>query len=322
MKVLQLIDSLDAGGAERYAISLANGLVQEIEQSYLVVTRKEGILKKQLDAKVSYIFLGKKHAFDWNALSKLKNLIQDQGIDCIHAHGTSFFFATLVKLRYPKVQLIWHNHSGASPQWKGLRLQTIKWASGYFKAIINVNQEQLTWAKQKLKTKSTVYIANFVGDITTHNLDIELAGDPDYRIIALANLRTPKGHRFLVETFHKVQQQFPQATLHLVGRDYEDAYSNDLKQYIQEHSLEQAVFIHGVQENPQAFLHACSVGVLGSSSEGLPMSLLEYGMAGLAVVTTAVGHCPEVVGSFGKVTPYGQIDAFAKAMLYLSLIHI
>ena len=76
MRVLQLIDSLDAGGAERCAVSLANGLAQEIEQSLIVVTRKEGILKKQLGAKVSYFFLGKKSAFDLKALRRLKTIVK------------------------------------------------------------------------------------------------------------------------------------------------------------------------------------------------------------------------------------------------------
>ena len=40
MRVLQLIDSLDAGGAERVAVTYANTLCEYIDASYICVTRK------------------------------------------------------------------------------------------------------------------------------------------------------------------------------------------------------------------------------------------------------------------------------------------
>jgi hypothetical protein len=58
MRILQLIDSLEAGGAERM-VNYANALTQQIECSGLVCTRKEGALKNQLDSKVAYLFLDK-----------------------------------------------------------------------------------------------------------------------------------------------------------------------------------------------------------------------------------------------------------------------
>ena len=39
MRIIQLIDSLEAGGAERMAVSYANALSEDIEFSALVATR-------------------------------------------------------------------------------------------------------------------------------------------------------------------------------------------------------------------------------------------------------------------------------------------
>ncbi|WNH09649.1 hypothetical protein [Thalassobellus suaedae] len=64
MNVLQLIDSLHAGGAERVALNYANALVPKIETSYLCATREEGLLKESLSKDVPYIFLNKKSALD------------------------------------------------------------------------------------------------------------------------------------------------------------------------------------------------------------------------------------------------------------------
>ena len=60
MRIIQLIDSLEAGGAERMAVSYANALAQEIEFSALVATRKEGPLLNQIESNVPYLFLNKK----------------------------------------------------------------------------------------------------------------------------------------------------------------------------------------------------------------------------------------------------------------------
>ena len=44
--VIQVIDSLDAGGAEVLAVNIANALSETGMNSHLCVTRKEGVLKK------------------------------------------------------------------------------------------------------------------------------------------------------------------------------------------------------------------------------------------------------------------------------------
>ena len=45
MNVMQLIDSLEAGGAERVAVNYANILANQVRNSFLCATRAEGILK-------------------------------------------------------------------------------------------------------------------------------------------------------------------------------------------------------------------------------------------------------------------------------------
>ena len=92
MKVLQLIDSLNAGGAERVAVNYANSLTSRIEASYLCATREEGLLKESLSKNVQYLFLNKKTSLDFNAIRKLNKYVKKQDIQIIHAHSTSFFF--------------------------------------------------------------------------------------------------------------------------------------------------------------------------------------------------------------------------------------
>ena len=63
-------------------------------------------------------------------------------------------------------------------------------------------------------------------------------------------------------------------------------------------------------------LKKCDIGVLSSVSEGLPLALLEYGISGLAVVTTNVGQCEMVVNIYGKCVSSDDPDELARAIIY------
>lgn len=56
IRVLQIIDTLHAGGAERLAVNYANELTRFVDQTHLCVTRLDGILKESLNDNVGLIF--------------------------------------------------------------------------------------------------------------------------------------------------------------------------------------------------------------------------------------------------------------------------
>ena len=90
MRVLQLIDSLEVGGAERVAVNIANALSTQIDQSFLCATRKEGLLKEKALPSVNYLFLNKKRTLDYKATTTLLKYIKTNSINLIHAHTSSF----------------------------------------------------------------------------------------------------------------------------------------------------------------------------------------------------------------------------------------
>ena len=100
MRIIQLIDSLEVGGAERIAVNYANALANRIEFSGIVASRKQGALRNRIHEEVFFACLNKKFTFDIKAIFNLRSLCKTHNIDWIHAHGTSYFTAFLLKLIY------------------------------------------------------------------------------------------------------------------------------------------------------------------------------------------------------------------------------
>jgi len=317
MRVLQLIDSLDPGGAERVAVNYANALNTQIKTSFLCTTRKEGLLKQTLDEKVGYLFLKKKNTLDIKAMLRLVSFIKKNKIEIIHAHSSSYFLATLVKMYSSKVSVIWHDHYGKSEELDKRNYSILKWCSSRFCAIICVNHILEKWAKKKLKTAQVYFLENGVS-LPSGNIEnpLKMHGNPEKRIVCLANMRAQKDHKNLLDAFKLVLKKHPDYSLHLLGKNYNDNYFKEVSMYMDQEIFKEKVFYYGSQSDVYSILEQCDIGVLSSSSEGLPLALLEYGMANLAVVCTRVGQCEELVKTFGKCVPSKNPELLAKAIIY------
>jgi glycosyltransferase involved in cell wall biosynthesis len=295
MRIIQIIDSLEAGGAERMAVSYANALADAIDFSGLVVTRKEGSLLNQIDQKVSYLFLNKKGLIDFKAILRLRRFIKQNKITHVQAHSTSFFLAFLVKLSCPSLQLIWHDHYGDSEFLEKRPILALRMTLPFFSGIVSVNQKLKNWTVQKLNFKNVIYLPNFAVKENTVSADTILKGMEGKRIVCLANLREQKNHFLLLNVARKLKESHPDWTFHLVGKDFEDEYAAQIKKIIQEFDLGNTVFIYGTKQDIENILNQSEIAILTSKSEGLPVALLEYGLNKKAVIVTDVGEIPFVI---------------------------
>lgn len=295
MRVLQIIDSLESGGAERMAVNYSNALAKEIEFSGLVVTRKEGPLLYQVNKEVSYLFLNKKSIFDLKSLYKLRKFVIEKNVEVVHTHSTSFFTAFLLKLIYPSIKLIWHDHYGDSEFLSKRPLLSLRMILPFFNGIIAVNQQLKIWAEQKIHFKNVIYLPNFPTEENAISEQTILQGIKGKRIVSLANLRVQKNHFLLLKVAKKVKISHPEWTFHLVGKDFEDDYSKKIKALILDYNLENTVFIYGSRQDIKNILEQSTISILTSQSEGLPVALLEYGLQKKAVVVTNVGEIPLLI---------------------------
>lgn len=316
MRIVQLIDSLEAGGAERMAVNYANALAAEIEFSGLVSTRAEGSLKSELLDSVDYLFLNKRKTIDKNAILNCRRYCVENKIDIIHAHSTSYFLAVLVKLLLPKIKIIWHNHNGMSLNLPKYKIIILKLFGKCFSGTIVVNEQLKDWTTEILKIKNVVYLENFSTISNQIDNSLKLEGSAKFKIICVANLRPEKNHFLLIDVAEKILNNRTDCSFHIVGKDFQDSYSATIKKLVIERSLENTIFFYGAQNNIPSLLLQANIGLLTSNLEGLPVALLEYGMAGLGVVVTSTGAIPSIVenGKNGFLVDVGDFDGYYEAL--------
>ena len=318
MRIVQLIDSLDAGGAERMAVNYANALSEKITFSGIVATRKEGLLLDKIKNKSGYLFLNKKGAIDITSIFKLRKYCVQHKVDFIHAHSSSFFLAVLVKLTLLNVKIIWHDHYGNSEFLKQRKHFFLQLFSLLFYRIIVVNQLLLDWNKEKMFCRKIYYLQNFP-EIGTLKGTTKLEGIAGKKIVCLANIRPQKNIEMLIEIAKKVCENDIDVTFHIVGKKFNDSYQKKIIQLIDNYKLEKKIFLYDSKNDIPNILKQSTIGILTSSSEGLPVSILEYGLYKLPVIATNVGQINEVIlnEKTGILIESSDVITFANKLTYL-----
>jgi glycosyltransferase involved in cell wall biosynthesis len=318
--VMHLTDTLTIGGMERVAVNLANLLPRDRYRAYLCSTRCEGPLAQLVRQDVTHLRLGRRHRYDVSAAKHLVAFIRMHNIRILHAHATSLFIASLASLFPPHPRVIWHDHFG-----RYATEERVAWlyrlAISRVDGVIAVNQPLVEWSQRKLRVPGNRvwYIPNFVCPPKMDDEPPVLPGGRGQRIVCIAQLRPQKDHLTLLRAMALVTRQIPAAHLLVVGTTSDLAYLNRIEQEVSKQGLEQNVSLLGERRDISAILSQCDIGVLSSASEGLPLALLEYGMARLPTVATSVGQCPEVLdeGRAGILVPPDAPDRLAEALLAL-----
>jgi glycosyltransferase involved in cell wall biosynthesis len=317
--VMQLTDTLLAGGLERVAVNVANHLPQDRFRSFLCTTRIAGPLESLIAPHVQKLILHRKEKLDLPALRRFTTFLRQNDVRILHVHGTSLFFGVMASLCRPHPAVIWHDHFGRyateeRPVW------LFRMAARFCSAVIAVNKPLADWSINRLKVPSNRvwYIPNFVPECVGKASAGALPGQPGSRIVCVANLRREKDHLNLLEAMKQVVQTVPSAHLLLLGSAGDPEYLDQIQQQIKGPLAGHVTWL-GCRNDVNDVLQACDVGVLSSASEGLPLALIEYGNAGLPAVATRIGQCAEVLdnGAAGLLVPPASPNDLAAGLLNL-----
>lgn len=314
MKIIMVLNSLTAGGAEVLACDLAIGLTDLGAPCAIVALHGPsaassvgGIAVHTLSGPVSMTRLPV-------ALFRLLFLCIRDRPDIVHSHGEAPDLLCRVVCTILGLPLVVTAHTERPWHWRpqlgrmlercGVKFTT--WYVAVSDAVADAYKRSFGIPDSKMSV-----IANWaclplaIGQKTVE--DMPPTGSPT--IINVARLHVQKSHETMLDSFRLVRNVWPRAVLWIAGTGPEE---ERLRQIASE-----GVLFLGHRTDVRQLLQRSDLFVLSSIWEGQPLSMLEAMAEAVPVVATRVGGIPEIVqsGVNGLLVPPGDPQALSQAIL-------
>ncbi len=135
----------------------------------------------------------------------------------------------------------------------------------------------------------------------------------------VGRLQRWKGMHVLVEAMPQILQKHPDAHCVVIGgkHAFEPDYEDFVKTQIADLGLQEKVIMAGLQQNVPEWVQAMDVFVHASDKEPFGIVIIEAMALGKPVIAGDAGGPTEIItdGADGLLTPYGNADALANAVI-------
>ena len=309
MKIVQILPSLDVGGMERLVVAIVRQQQLEGHQPILYCTTHAGAMASQVERLgVPLIAFDKGPGFSLSLVRAIqKQLLADQP-DVVHTHNALVHHYGVIASRLASVPVVVNTRHGyGSFGWDRKRETIFNAMARWTDAIVMVSRgvQDYFVTERRIDRGRTHVILNGT------NLDPFLAHPalpgshrPVFRFGTVGRLNVAKNHVLLVQAFAKILPQLPNAELHILG---EGECRPQIEAQIAELGVADRVVLHGYSDDVPGFLERLDAFVLSSSSEGLPLAVLEAMAAGLPIVSTRLPGVEEVAPE-GRVAWYSRLE--------------
>jgi glycosyltransferase involved in cell wall biosynthesis len=327
LTVLQVVPSLEAGGAERATVDIAEALVRDGHRAFVISAG--GRMVKELIGKGA-------HHFTWPVNSKnplqilknarrLKHFIKLNDIDIVHARSRAPAWSGYLAAKWAKVPFVTTFHAAYKGRAffkkmyngvmaKGARIIAI---SSFIAQHITENykgtQKKITIIPRGIDF--SVYDPALITEERKKQF-LEVIGNPSSSlplVLVPGRLSPIKGQELVLHALAEVKH--PCMAI-IVGPDQGRTHYNRHLHMLAEQLRLQKVRFLPVADLPAAY--ACASLVLSPSQvpEGFGRVPVEAEACGVPVIATALGATSETVrqGETGWLVPKGDIQALAAAI--------
>lgn len=322
--ILHTIETGGPGGAETVVLNLVKRLNQERFKSVALLPPGPWLNPRLRELGVPVIEVGWNAWYDPRGPLAMVRTVREYEVDLIHSHlpGQNFYSCIAGTLTGCKTLVTYHGpvefQDGESLKGR-LKLWFVRSTADRAVVVCNMVKEILVQYGFRRGGISVIY--NGI-DPTPYDapaagtIRSELGLGADVRLVGtIANVRQSKGYDILVKACAEVCRMFPKSKFVAVG-DVHDVLAAPIKKLVVELSLENRFIFLGFRTDIPRILGDLEVFVLSSTSEGMPLAVLEAMASGKAIVTTRCGGIPEVVdhGQNGLLVPPSDSGALAAAI--------
>lgn len=304
-KILVLINSLTAGGAENQILNMMNLLKDEFDFHVVsILANDEDFVKKHIDINritIHRLGFSQKAYYFPLAFLKLSAIAKKVKPDLVH--GVLFYGNILTRwLRYTGRYKVVNSIYDISEE-PAFKLKLLKLTQKKVNTIfIDNNAGKKNYAEKGIaKAEQLVYTPNGIDFSGNTNFDEGLkesilktaAVKPGEKLwVNVSRFAVQKDHHTLINAFELFVKEFPENKLLLVG---DGSLVPEIQDLIKEKSLENNIYYLGRINDMFTLLTMCDYYVCSSAWEGMPIIVMQAMLYKLPVVSTAVGAIPDLI---------------------------
>jgi glycosyltransferase involved in cell wall biosynthesis len=323
VKILHVIETLDAGGAERVLVDIVNRAPSEYHHVVLCL-REAGILKSSLGKNVSLKVLHKKKAWDFIFIFRFLKYIALNRPDLIHTHlfsGNLWGRLAALILRIPCVMSV-QNFDDWIRGWRfgverllaNVPLRTL----GVTQAVLDYRQQSFSLKKEKMWVISNASSREPCLE-EREKIRQGMAWKEDVFVVGcVARLVEQKNPEMFLDIAEKVMRRNDKIVFCWVG-------DGELLEKMRDRARQKKLknlFFPGRRENPMPFHAAFDLYLCCSRREGFSLSLLEALQSRCLVLATEVVGNREVLENLSKELLFNHSDpAAAIAKIFYWFYH-
>jgi glycosyltransferase involved in cell wall biosynthesis len=326
VKILHLINTLSAGGAELHLLALCRYLKKQ-GIDVTVACLRENVrgsrpLRADFEAEnIPVISLAGESRYSVGFLGRLLTLVRRARPDILHTHLPRADIAGALAARARGARpLICSVHGIYRDRWFGSwAAPVMRWAYGEADAVIAISAAVEDWLARDLGARAgNIRVIHYGIETARFTTPLEcksgLRGD-SIVIGSMGRLEPGKGFDCLIRAMQIVRAQVPNAILRIAGPD-PHGYGETLRRLIAELNLEAAVQWVGFQADAPAFFRGLDVFAFASHSEGFGQVVIEAMAAGKPVIASRIAPLTEIVveRENGFLEERGNADMFAGAI--------
>ncbi len=302
MRILHIIPSMHMGGAEKFAVDLANELTTEgMNTIYLCSIDKideTSILAKQVSSKVTLLSLNKTTGYSVAIVLKLYSLLKDIKPDIVHTHLRALTYASfaLVVNRVPTIHTI---HNLAHKETTKNIQKVHKILFDFFNITpVSISDLVLESTISRYGDQCNVLIYNGVKELSKtevfETVKKELEGyknkEGTFVLLNIGRISKQKNQHMLIEA---VKEMDDKIVLVIIGAlDSEVEYA---QQCVEAARGSNNIYFLGLKSNIGDYMFCADVLCLSSLYEGLPLVVLEAMSMGVPILSTPAGGVPDVI---------------------------
>jgi glycosyltransferase involved in cell wall biosynthesis len=322
--IAQVVRSLEVGGGELLAATIAERLDRERFRSVVFCLQQPGWLARDLEERgVRVVRFGAGEGAKPGLAARVWRALRRERVDVVHCHNTMPLLygglaAAAQPLRRPALVMTKHGRTfwrgwrqGALARWLIRRAAVVAVSRDIERLLVDGG-----WAaaRQVRTILNGVDLERFQPGCGRAAARGELGWTGDEFVAGVvARLVPDKDHATLLAAFAQLRATLPRARLAVIG---DGPLRGALAQQAAALRLGDSCRFLGERRDVAALLPGFDVFVLASVTEGTPLTLLEAMAAGLPAVVTAVGGMPDVVspGESGLLVPAADAGGLATAL--------